>query len=401
MKFNYPIPENESDRLLALERYDLMDSGEEEEFDAIARIAAAICQIPITLITFINSDRQYFKSHLGTELNENSRAFSFCTHAIASGEEIMIVPDATMDDRFKENPMVAGPTGVVFYAGVPLINKEGFALGTLCVLDKKTHQLSDAQVDAMKSLSKQIVDKVELRDRIIRLEQKNLELTNANVLIQKFASMAAHDIKNPLASMLMTAELLSVRAGKWGDERAEKLLETSVRSTKTLLTLVDEMLDYSKAPGLLTAKKQRINLNTLFDRIKTLLYLPEGFTINFSSDSPEIQQSSIALEQILLNLLSNAIRYNDKTNGEIIVHFFKEQDFDVMRVADNGIGIAQEHHERIFTANFTLQQADRFDKKGSGIGLSTIKDLIAILKGNILLESVVGQGSVFTIKFPN
>lgn len=397
--FEFPFPQNENERLTALAGYDLMDSGKDKEFDDIASIAAAICGIPISLITFIDDKRQYFKSHIGTDFTENQRELSFCTHAIASSDDVMIVQDATKDARFADNPMVTGPTKLVFYAGVPLVNEEGYALGTICVLDQQQHELSEEQVSALKSLAKQVVDKIELKRKIARLEKTNHELTNSNVLIQKFASMAAHDIKNPLSSMLLTSQLLRANMEKEGDERSLKLIDINITSTRTLLSLVDEMLEYSKSPGSLIARKQKINLRTLFDRLKNLVQVPANFRIDFYSPLTEIFYSVIAIEQILLNLISNAIRYNDKSEGKVIVSILDVEDYYMLEVADNGIGIAPEFHQQIFSSNFTLNQTDRFEQKGTGIGLSTVKDLVNVLNGDIHLKSQLGAGSVFTVKF--
>jgi hypothetical protein len=170
-----PVPENEAERLAALQSYAIIDSGEEADFDAIASIASAICNTPISLITFIDEKRQWFKSHIGTPLTENFRALSFCTYAITEPQQIMIVPDASQDHRFAENPVVT-EANVTFYAGVPLVNEDGFALGTLCVLDQKPHDFNDVQVDALKALAKQVVDKTELRRKVLALQQTNQEL---------------------------------------------------------------------------------------------------------------------------------------------------------------------------------------------------------------------------------
>jgi len=395
----FPYPANEKERLSVLAGYDLMDSGVDKEFDAIAGIAAAICGIPISLITFIDDKRQYFKSHIGTDFTENQRELSFCTHAIASSEDIMIVQDATKDVRFANNPMVTGPAKLVFYAGVPLINEDGYALGTICVIDQKVHDLSAEQVAALKSLALQVVDKIELKRKVAKLEKANRELMNSNVLIQKFASMAAHDIKNPLSSMLLTSQLLRASTEKVGDERSLKLIDINITSTRTLLSLVDEMLEYSKSPGSLIARKQHINLRNLFDRLKNLVQVPANFRIDFHSPLTEIYYSVIAIEQILLNLISNAIRYNDKAEGKVIVSILDVDNHYMLEVADNGVGIAPEFHQQIFSANFTLNQADRFEQKGTGIGLSTVKDLVNVLNGDIQLKSQLGAGSVFTVRF--
>jgi signal transduction histidine kinase len=352
------------------------------------------------LITFIDEKRQYFKSHLGTDFTENARERSFCTHAIASSEEIMVVKDARLDERFANNPMVTGPTKLVFYAGVPLINEDGFALGTICVLDQKSHHLTDPQLQALKSLAKQVVDKIELKRKVTHLEHKNDELAKANILIQKFASMAAHDIKNPLSSILLTSQLLSKSALTNKDERAVKLLEMNIASSKALLLLVDDMLEYSRSPELLFARKQKVTVSELFERIKKLSVIPENFQVEFSSNLVEIHFPSIAVEQILLNLLSNAIRYNNKATGIVNIEIAEDALHYILKVEDNGKGIAAEYHEKIFNANFTLQDKDRSGTPSNGIGLSTVKNLVDSLKGNIKLNSLIDKGCTFILNLP-
>lgn len=392
-----PFPENEEERLRALESYHIFDTGEHEDFDALTSLASAICRIPIALITFIDEKRQWFKSHHGTDFTENLRELSFCTHVIASTEEIMIVPDATKDDRFANNPMVTGPTKVIFYAGVPLVNEDGFALGTLCVIDQETHSLTTEQVTALKTLAKQVVDKVELKRKVMSLEKANQELLNSNVLIQKFASMAAHDIKNPLSSILLTSQALKIRHEKLQDEGCLRLVDLNIASTKNLIGMVDEMLEYSRTPSLLIAKKRHFDLNLELNKIISLLLVPENVTINLPAERHEVYLALIAFEQIMINLLSNAIRYNNKEHGVISIRFAADDGFYRFEIEDNGIGIAEQYHEKIFGNNFTLKITDRYNKKGTGIGLSTVKDLVNALNGNIYVKSVPGEGATFFI----
>ena len=390
----FPYPTNEEDRLVALQSYDLLDTAEEKDFDAIASIASVICQTPISLITFIDENRQWFKSHIGTDLKENSRELSFCAHTIASSQDIMIVPDASLDPRFANNPVVT-TANITFYAGVPLINEDGFALGTICVLDQKTHDLTNEQIEALKALAVQVVDKIELRRKVKALEGANQELLNSNVLIQKFASMAAHDIKNPLSSILLTSQALKIRHEKLQDEGCIRLVEMNINSTKSLLGLVDEMLAYSKSPSLLIAKKQRFDLNTMLKRVIGLLTVPDNVTIQLPESGKEIYLSMIAFEQIMINLISNAIRYNDKEIGTIKIRFTDDQEYYRFEVEDNGIGIPLEYHEKVFGNNFTLKITDRYNQKGSGIGLSTVRDLITVLNGTITLRSEITIGTTF------
>jgi len=393
------LVKNEEQRLAALQSYDIFDTENEKEYDDLTALASAICNVPISLITFINEDRQWFKSHHGTAITENQREISFCNHAIASSDDIMIVPDAALDSRFSANPMVTGPTNIVFYAGVPLINEDGYALGTMCVFDHKPHQLTDDQVNALKTLAKQVIDKLELKRKIKILEIANQDLLNSNVLIQKFASMAAHDIKNPLSNILLSAEVLKTRHEKQKYDGCLKLIDLNISSTKGLLGLVDEMLRYSRSPSSLLVKKQLFNLNSLIKKITGMLIIPINTEIILPSDSQMVYFSVIAFDQIILNLLSNAIRYNDKPQIIIQIRFEEDEGFYKLEMEDNGIGIPEEYLYKIFENNFTLNAVDRNNEKGTGIGLSTVKDLVTALKGTIRAESIVGERTTFFLTF--
>lgn len=391
-----PLPENEAERLIALESYAIMESGEEADFDAIAFIASAICQTPISLITFIDEKRQWFKSHIGTSLTENFRDLSFCTYAIAGAHDIMIVPDASQDERFAENPVVT-EANVTFYAGVPLVNEDGFALGTLCVLDQEPRDFSDIQIDALKALAKQVVDKIELRRKILALQQTNQELINANVLIQKFASMAAHDIKNPLSSIRLTSQALRTRQEIAQSDSCLRLVNMNISAANNLLLLVDEMMAYSKNPELLLEKRQNFELNALIGKIQGLLNVPDDIRIELPEVKHQLHYSIIAVEQLLINLLSNAIRYNDKPEAVIQIRFGENEAFYLLEVEDNGCGIPESFLEKIFSNNFTLKTKDRFDTLGSGIGLATVKDLLFLLGSSISVRSVLGKGTTFMV----
>jgi GAF domain-containing protein len=157
-----PIPKNEAHRLKVLWQYDVLDTVPEEVFDDLTDLAADICEAPIALISLVDEDRQWFKSKVGVSLRETERDISFCAHAIMN-QGILIVPDATKDPRFKNNPMVLGPHKIRFYAGAPLVTPDGYALGTLCVLDRKPRQLRPGQKQALLVLAHHVVSQLELR----------------------------------------------------------------------------------------------------------------------------------------------------------------------------------------------------------------------------------------------
>jgi signal transduction histidine kinase len=158
------------------------------------------------------------------------------------------------------------------------------------------------------------------------------------------------------------------------------------------------MMAYSKNPSLLLEKRQEFELNALTNKIVSLLTVPDSIRIEIPSAKQMVNFSIVAMEQILINLLSNAIRYNDKQRGWIKIRFAEDVEFYHLEIEDNGMGIPKAYLEKIFTNNFTLNLADRFNNKGSGIGLATVKDLLYLLNSTIIVESSIGLGSIFKVR---
>ncbi len=174
-----PLPANEPERLLELASYHILDTLPEQVYEDIVRLAAYICQTPMALVNLIDHDRQWSKARLGFTDNEVDRNVAFCSFAINNPEEVMVVTDATRDPRFANNPFVKGDPHIRFYAGAPLVSSNGYALGTVCVVDLQPHQLSDAQRDMLRILSRQVITLFELRRDLIALEQRLLEREQA------------------------------------------------------------------------------------------------------------------------------------------------------------------------------------------------------------------------------
>jgi len=157
-----PIPPNEEERLNALNKLELMDSLPEEIFDGITKIAAEITGTPIALLNLVGKEYQYTKSKVGMELSRLPRELAFCSHTIAITDDILIIPDARFDKRFQGNPLTSGDSPIVFYAGVPVKDPDGHALGSLCVIDRDRRELAPSKIDALKALGKLVNAQFEL-----------------------------------------------------------------------------------------------------------------------------------------------------------------------------------------------------------------------------------------------
>src|SRR5262249_39126855 len=163
-------PSQEAARVAALDRYAILDTEPEQTFDDLVVLASYVCKTPIAMLSLVDDRRQWFKSKVGVQIRETARDISFCGHAIQQ-EDLFIVPDTLKDPRFKENPMVVGEPHIRFYTGAPIINEEGFALGTLCVIDRQPRELDSEQKEALWALSRLALGQMELRQNLRLLKQ--------------------------------------------------------------------------------------------------------------------------------------------------------------------------------------------------------------------------------------
>jgi GAF domain-containing protein len=179
-----PTPQQEKRRLNVLWQYDVLDTVPEELFDDLTELAARICEAPIALISLVDEKRQWFKSKVGTSVSETSRDISFCAHAIKQSD-LFIVPDATKDARFAKNPLVTSDPKIRFYAGAPLITTDGYALGTLCVIDKVPRDLRTDQRQALIILARHVVSQLELRRRSRDLSRARSQQAKMRVEVER------------------------------------------------------------------------------------------------------------------------------------------------------------------------------------------------------------------------
>lgn len=182
-------PDNEAIRLQELLSYQILDSEEELLYDNITKLAAEICGAKISLITFVDSNRQWFKSKFGIDTQETGRDLSFCAHCILNPDELLIIKNTHLDNRFHDNPLVTEDPNINFYAGVPLVNKNGAALGTLCVIHNEPKELTENQIEALQSLASQVIILLEYRKNEIELKKKSADLISKSNELENFFSL--------------------------------------------------------------------------------------------------------------------------------------------------------------------------------------------------------------------
>ncbi|TSE08295.1 MULTISPECIES: GAF domain-containing sensor histidine kinase [Aquimarina] len=389
------IPKNEKERLAAVEKYQLLDTLPEEDYDNITSLVSYICDAPISLITLLDKDRNFLKSHHGVPFSESPREISFCGHAINSNDTITIIEDSRKDKRFFNNPLVTEHQAI-FYAGAPLVDSNGFKLGMLCVYDNKPRKLTQEQQKALISMAKQVINLFEQRYQNFKLQKIQDKLKSRNEDLKKFASVVSHDLKSPLANIISLTELLAYDNKDTLNKESLQYLEYLKSSSYSLRNYIDGILKFYKSDDLIIHKKETVAFDVLMHELKRITDTERNVIFNFQSDVEELTVNRAALMQILINLVTNAIKYNTKSNIIVEVDLRDTKDFYEFSVKDNADGIPQEHLDKIFELFSVVGVADRDGNVGTGIGLATVKKIISNLGGKITVSSKEGEGSLFT-----
>ncbi|MEP0265757.1 ATP-binding protein [Dokdonia sp.] len=388
------FPDNERERLEAVKSYKLLDTLPEKDYDNITSLIAAICDTPISLVTLLDKERNFLKSHLGVPFSESPRTISFCGHAILEDKEIFVIEDAREDDRFRDNPLVK-EHNAIFYAGVPLVNDDNYSLGTLCVYDTKPRRLNDHQIKAMIKLGSQVVNLFELHKKNSLLLQSQEQLEERNKQLKDFAGIVSHDLKSPLATITSLVYLLKEEYGSVFNEEGNQYVAYIEESSDALRDYIDGMLNYYKSDKILQHSKEEVKLQNIYRQIDAIMFVDRA-----EFKHPEIDTSvfinKTAIVQIFMNLIGNALKYNHSEVPYVETTFSEDAAFYYFAVKDNGIGIEKERQETIFNLFNRSDHKDRQGNTGSGIGLAVVKKLIHKLGGEIILKSAVGQGSIFS-----
>ncbi|MEG3638300.1 sensor histidine kinase [Magnetococcus sp. PR-3] len=409
-------PTDELHRLDALYRYQILDTEAEQIFDDLTQLAAYICDVPIALISLIDPERQWFKSKVGVDVDHTSREIAFCAHAILE-ETIFEVEDARLDQRFHDNPLVTQAPNIRFYAGAQLVTPSHHAIGTLCVIDDQPKHLNDEQKLALERLSRQVISNMELRLNQQKLIIQNQSLTQQQVLLKEarriaeqanqtkdqFLATMSHELRTPLTSVLGSLKLVHGGvAGKLPD-KATKLIATAVRNGDRLLSLVNDLLDFSK----IKAGKMEMSLQVVesrhlvekaFEAIQSQAE-DKGLKLIDKQEQPcLIQADPQRIEQVLINLMGNAIKFTEQ--GSITLSIQQKQDYAQFCVSDSGCGIPEDQVQQVFRLFSQLDNSSTRKTKGTGLGLAICESFVQMHGGKIWVQSHVGQGSSFFFTIP-
>ena len=378
-------------RVEALRRYDLPDLPAEPELEAIMRVAATVAGVPTATMNLLDSTMQCQYVTEGFEGGISPRSAAMCEVVLKEGRAI-VVHDASADARFADNPWVDGRMADVrFYASTPLVTDDGFTLGTLCVFDSVTKDLTDAQLSALEDLAGQVMALLERR----RLARRAEEATRAK---SAFLAEVSHEIRTPMNGVLGMLELLL--ATELGEEQRAQA-QLAYRSAETLLALLDDVLDLSKGEaGHVVLAHRPFDARVLVEDVAsvlTSLATLRGLelVVDVYGDIPLLIADSGRLRQVLVNLAGNALKFT--TRGSVTISASYD-DALVLSVQDTGEGISEDELPRLFHA---FQQGASGEKHGgTGLGLVICQELVTLMGGTIDVASTVGVGTTFTVRLP-
>ncbi len=371
-------PSDEGQRLLALRRYEILDTPPEKTFDRITAIAARLFSVPISVISLVDESRIWFKSHHGINVQEISREPGLCASAILQ-QEPWVLGDAREDTRSKANPLVTGDFGLQFYVGIPLKTQDGFNIGMLCVLDQEPHATSEAQIETLKDLAAIVMDQMELRLSARRAIAGATRLAGERETALELAGwMAKESDDRVLSSLELVTGLL--RHQSWtieGSQCAAQLTNAANR----VATISRAHQHISAAAG--TGANGTEYLRTLCDDLRDIIGTDRVEEIRV--DGVELNLPSrrlIAVGLIVNELVMNAARHGAR---HIEVTLAKQAEGHALSVSDDGPGLPED-----------------FDPAaGKGLGMKIVLAQAQQLKGQLSAGRAEGaRGAKFTISLP-
>jgi signal transduction histidine kinase len=392
---------NEAERLHAVRHHDILDTPPEEAYDRIARLTARILRFPVAAIGFVDQDRIWLKSCHGATINEIPRSTSLDVSATPEQDGVIINDGA---DAKILLPAI-GESEIKFYAA-PLTTKDGLKIGMLCVIDTHSRAMTAEELIIMREMAGLVMNKLDLRLEIIeaRIKLINIKSSADNAaLVQKgLASTLVHELRSPLHSILGFAQLL-----ERDDPSLSQLnkIRPILRAADHQSRLIDEFFELAVLKsGKESLTPESLSLSEVLNECQTMMKpqaQKKSIHLNFSSnENPlSVYADRTKLRQVLINLISNAIKYTP-TSGMVTVQAESFSPKVRVNVKDTGIGIPPEKMDQLFQPYNRLGQ-ESGPEQGMGIGLTVTKKLVEMMGGTIGVQSAEGIGSTFWFELPS
>lgn len=395
-----PIPDNDKKRIAELKTYNILDTVPEDEFDALTELAAGICDMPVSLINFIDSQRQFTKSCAGAAVDHMPRSKSMCQYTIMS-DQIFEIPDLALDQRFQNMPYVKGEQQFRYYAGVPLIADNNQAIGALCVLDYKPRKLSAKQRIDLQTIAGEVMARLNLRKREKSLEQ-------LNKFKDRLMRVVGHDIRSPLTGIVGAAEFLN--ESELSDEERTDLANIVTGSAGQIQNIVAEMLDAEMVQfGKVRYNPSQENITAIMEELVNQFRFTaknKDIELTYSPENniPTLSIDAHIYKRILANLISNALKFTHRGGRVRISTRFElnEESPDTLTttVQDNGVGMSGEQLETLFEEKENGGRSGTENEKSYGLGMLIVDRLVSACKGNIEVSSEVDEGTTFKVEIP-
>lgn len=400
IKLKYPVPDNEEGRLWALSEFDVDYTEMQDVFKDLVLLAAKITKTEVSLVNLIDSYTQWSVSAHGIEIEQMERTESVCQYTISNNSDYFEVKGLSKDDRFKDKSYVVNEPKLDYYFGVPLIAEGGYSLGALCVLDKNVKELSPENIELLKIIGKEVVN------RLVTLKTIQ-ELKSQATIDSALRKKVAHDIRGPLGGIISLTQIISMQGE---NNKLSDVLEfiTMIQKAGTsLLDLATEILN-SEDKQAIKPKDDVVANGFSLDAFKQKLerlYLPQAknksiiYTVSLMADSIDKPFPKNKLLQITGNLITNAIKFTP-INGSVSVGLglFNNANMQVLtiKVIDTGIGLDKDAINNILAGKKDTSDGTA-GEIGFGFGLALVKRLVDDLNGSMTIESVPNEGTTFTI----
>ena len=389
----------ERDRFEEVLSYEVLDTAPEAAYDDIVQLASRICRTPISLISLVADSRQWFKAKVGLNVPETPRCVSFCDHAIKAGMPL-VIPDARVDDRFKSNPLVLSDPNIVFYAGVPLETSSGNKMGTICVLDTISREITEDQLGSLRVLASHVSKLIENRKHSKQIQQLTLELPRKNAEIQKridfhqkLVSIIGFDL---LASIRSLEDLYESQSSGDLTRKEWEDLSCTIRESRAWLDSLLSWAACQESPWDNEPTNIRKAVEEEIHRIDNLAKMKGNIMVVEIDSKLELRVNP----QLVTFICRTFIEYSMKraSRGRLGISCQTYSDGVLLTFEDDGSIISPEMQKSLFDS--VKRQTAMSTQSGFGIGFKLVNSSVMELEGRITIQSEVDKGSKFNVILP-